>query len=309
MKLNNTFLTGFSLNVNRMHQNADFEQSLDQLDSFLSGAPEYNNIEVCRDYLMQDLGGETLDDILYEISKFSDPVYTEMLKELNHIIKKNKGYVDSAVALQAAGVGLAYNNEFISYYSQAKPIAVVPVELIVNDLEGLLELNCDNLGKYPISEKFFSDRAKLIFNNITYHKDFETTLSTVKSGDFKLYSIEFTRSLKALHNACPRLSNSGHNPPDLIIIREETGNAGRTMGCTVQGKNKEGLCDKNFIITDAKDKQHKLSNLNCEFHLKLDFDNYGNKLNYSLYNRAYFGLPLLEGKKYIALLHLGCHYD
>jgi hypothetical protein len=100
-----------------------------------------------------------------------------------------------------------------------------------------------------------------------------------------------------------RLSNQGHNAPDMDIIKQVSGELGRTMSCTVQGKNKEGL----FYDFDLPNR-HK-GPINYEYHLKINFDNNGNKVNRLNFNRAYFGLRLINGKKYITLAHLGCHYD
>lgn len=309
MIVNNVFVTGYSLDIIGTSLYSDFDGALDKLDDFICETPTYNNIEVCSDFLTYKFGVETLQDLLYEIAEYSDPLYTEMLKELNHVIKDNKAGTDTEVALSSSGLGLAWKGGFIGYYSQGKTIPTVDVKLIIDDSSALAELNYRNLEDFPINEKSFSDRSKLIFNNITFHKDFSSTLSTVKSGDFKLYSVEFTRAMKTLHNAFPKLTNKGHNPPDLITIRDESHKAGRTMGCTVQGKNKKYLCDKDFEVDTLDGSTHKISNLNCEFHLKVNYDNSGKKLAGKFYNRAYFGLPLIKGKKYIALLHLGKHYD
>lgn len=147
-----------------------------------------------------------------------------------------------------------------------------------------------------------------IFRMFVLPNDFETTLSTVKSGDFKKYSVEFTRALSALHNAFPNLTDNGHNPPDLTKIMEESANAGRTMKCTPQGDSKNNLF-YDFTIVDSNGKIHEIQKLNCEYHLKLNFDNQGEKIpkGAKMNNRAYFGLPLIDGIKYIALAHLGGH--
>lgn len=309
MNVNNIFITGYSINITENSSQAQFENALDMFEHFLAKSPSYNNLEVCNDFLSYRLGEESLDDLIYIISHFSDPTYTEMLKLLNRIVKGRVKNTLSDTALSSSGLGLVWKGEFIGYYSQGKSVPNVLDALVVNSTLALFELNYNNLALYPIDADSFSDRARAIFDNINFHKDFPSTLLTVKSGDFRLYSIEFARSLKALHNAFPKLSNSGHNPPDLNIIKEETSLAGRTMDCTPQGAAKKELCNKDFIIKGIDGRNHSKKNLNCEYHLKINFDNAGTKLHRSLYNRAYFGLPLIEGKKYIALLHLGKHYD
>ncbi|EKO3407992.1 hypothetical protein R1U54_000182 [Vibrio fluvialis] len=308
MNVANIFITGYSLNLTEISTEEDFNDALDQLENFFENGATYNNVEVCNDYLTYDLGGETLRDLIYEISGFSDPQYTELLKELSYVVRGKVQNTLSDVALASSGAGPVWNGEFIGFYSQGKIIPLVLNELIVTNSDSLFELNYKNLGVYPISEKSFSDRAQLIFDNISYHHNFESTLSTVVSGDFKSYSIEFARSLKILHDSFPKLTSKGHNPPDLDIIRCESGIAGRAMDCTVQGSNKALLCNKSFDIKLIDGKQHHIASLNCEYHLKINHDNNGKRLSKRFYNRAYFGLPLINGKKYIALYHLGKHY-
>ncbi|MEZ8148219.1 hypothetical protein [Enterovibrio norvegicus] len=306
MNVNNVFVTGYSLDLIGSSSQFDFDSVIEQLKVFFDSVPKYNNLEVCQDYLEYDLGGETLDDIFFEIAGLKHPIYTEMLREIAHLTKgKKKGnYTD--VVLDCADYGEAWKNEFISFYGQGKVIPNIHVDLVVSDAPCLYSLNYKNLGSHPISEMSFTKRAKLMYSNISYHRDFHLTLSTVKSGDFKLYAVEFARSLEALHNAFPKLTNNGHYKPDLEIIKAESGISGRTMGCTVQGSNKLAL-KRDFDITTLDGDISKHKGLNCEYHLKLNFDNNGRKLNDGFYNRAYFGLPLINGTKYIALMHLGKH--
>ena len=159
-----------------------------------------------------------------------------------------------------------------------------------------------------MSEDQFTVRAKMLFSNVDFHESFEETLSTVNSGNFKTYSIEFVRAMHALHNAVPKLSQTGHNPPDLITIKNETGLLGRTMACTPQGRNKSALY-YDFKYLNESEGVYKVIKINCEYHLKINFDNTGEKIHRDNYNRAYFGLPLIDGKKRIALAFLGKHYS
>jgi len=306
VNVNNIFVSSYSLNLSGSSSFADFEAEVEQLASFFANAASYNNVELCQDFLEYDLGGETLDDILFEISGYNDPIYTEMLKEISFLTKGKKKGTYSNIALSSSGYGEVWNGEFIGYYGQGKPIPNVHTNLVVNCASSLYALNYKNLGEYPTNEASFINRSKLMFSNISYHENIQSTLSTVKSGNFALYSVEFARTLEALHNAFPKLTNKGHYKPDLEIIKAESGISGRTMDCTVQGSDKSALKQDFDIITLSGDvSKHK--KLNCEFHLKINFDNQGRKLTNGFYNRAYFGLPLINGKKYIALLHLGKH--
>ncbi|MFH0270564.1 hypothetical protein [Vibrio jasicida] len=306
MNVNNVFVTGYSFNLSSSSSYIEYQSALDDLDSFIGIIPKYNNLEFCQDFLTYDLGGESFDDILYEVSNYNDPLYTEMIKELNELTQGKKKGAFTDVVISCSGYGTVWNGEFISYYGQGKLIPNVHADLVVDCQSSLYALNYKNLGYYPISENSFAERAQLIFNNISYHKDFHLTLATVKSGNFKLYSVEFARTLETLHNAFPKLTSRGHYEPDLNIIKTESGISGRTMDCTVQGSNKSAL-KKDFSIKTLDGNISVHNNLNCEYHLKVNFDNNGRKLQSGFYNRAYFGLPLISGTKYIALMHLGKH--
>lgn len=306
VNVNNVFVTGYSFNLSGSNSYKEYLSALDDLGSFIDAIPKYNKLEFCQDFLTYDLGGESFDDIIYEVSNYNNPLYTEMIKELNELTRGKKKGACTDVVISSSGYGIAWNGEFISYYGQGKLIPGVHADLVVDCPSTLYSLNYKNLGDYPINERSFSERAKLMYSNISYHKDFHSTLATVKSGNFKLYSVEFARTLEALHNAFPKLTSQGHYGPDLNIIKTETGISGRTMDCTVQGSNKSAL-KKDFSIEtlDGNVSVHK--NLNCEYHLKVNFDNNGRKLQSGFYNRAYFGLPLINETKYIALMHLGKH--
>ncbi|HIF9202803.1 TPA: hypothetical protein ACX6QK_000092 [Photobacterium damselae] len=311
--MNNVFISGFSLDLTSASTLDDWDYVLDKLDDFLMKIKDYNRVQVLADCLEYRLDEESLDDIIFEISDMDEQLSVEMIKEFNQVIAKHKSHLHTETVISSSGVGPIYQGNFISFYIQKKYFPRINQDIQVDSSFDLDELNYNNLGLYPIDEDSFSSRAQLLFDNIKYHSNFSLTLSTVKNGDFKVYSVEFARALKTLNNAFPKLTNNGHNPPDLKIIMTESGIAGRVMSCTVQGRNKSGLCESDFNIT-IKDKDgrlvtHSLKNLNCEYHLKINFDNRGVKVNPENYNRAYFGLPILEGKKYIALLHLGCHYE
>ncbi|ENM5916967.1 hypothetical protein CW613_001029 [Vibrio mimicus] len=306
--MNNIFISGFSFDLTNGSNLDDWHDVLDRLEEFLNEIKDYNKAQVAADCLEYRLGGDTLDDIIFEISNMNEQLSAEMLRDFNMVVSNFKSRIYTNTILNSSGAGPVYNGSFISLYIQNKLLPAVSGIIQVNSSDELDELNYYNLGHFPVNEASFSSRAQLIFDNISYHHNFESTLSTVVSGDFKLYSIEFARSLKILHDSFPKLTSKGHNPPDLDTIRCESGIAGRAMDCTVQGSNKALLCNKSFDIKLIDGKQHHIASLNCEYHLKINHDNNGKRLSKRFYNRAYFGLPLINGKKYIALYHLGKHY-
>jgi len=307
--LNNIFISGFSFGIDSNSSLDDWDNRLDELENFLKTIESYNNPHVNCDCLQFKLGNETLDDIVFEISGYSEQLSTEMIKDFNQVISSNKSKVLTETAINFGGNGPVYHGKFISFYVQRKISPYVDEFIQISNTNDVFNFNYLNLGLYPISLESFCERAKKIFNGLFYHSDFDLTLLSVIDGDFKIYSIEFARALLALHLSIPKLTNQGFNVPDLTIIKNETALAGRTMACTAQGRNKRSMIANRFKITDSEGTDHEILNLNCEYHLKINFDNKGNKISRNRYNRAYFGLPLINGKKYIALLHLGCHLN
>lgn len=311
--MTNVFVSAFSFSFTITDSFDDVDISFEELEDLIKSVPKYNNIKVTKDLLDYVINGDNLDDILYEISNYSDSEYGVYLSELERIISSFKSalYTDEVVGYAISG--LSYLGDFVAYYDESNRWLNVPDKLKISNSQELFDLNYNNLGEFPIDNVSFSTRAQLMFYNIDFHPDFKDTLLTVKNGDFKAYSIEFVRALRALHDAMPKFTAKGHNPPDLAIIASESAILGRKMGCSFQGKNKKNL-KYNFTIKGDDGVDYSLMDLNCEYHLKINYDNNGKRIaekhkGLKMYNRAYFGLPLLAGKKRIALAFLGCHYD
>jgi hypothetical protein len=150
----------------------------------------------------------------------------------------------------------------------------------------------------------FTKKAELVYEHIEFHCDLAKTLDTIRLGNFSDYFDIFSHALNTLNQAYHAISNNpAANEDDLVVIREVSGRLGRTLDCTREAKKKHTF---NF---PKNDNSHENEPINCEYHLKLNFDDKGNRLSGKYYNRAYFSLksyPTEERKK-IKLAHLGAH--
>ncbi|MDX2370946.1 MAG: hypothetical protein QNK36_21505 [Colwellia sp.] len=305
--MNNIFISCFSFGISGTSDLTLINASLKQFSDFIGSIPKYNKIAITKDFLTFKNGDETFKDIIFEACDMQRDSYEHYLRKLEKIMSSNKSDITTDEVIMTCAEGPIFRGNFASVYFQVDHWPNISEAVHVSSSSNLYELNCQNLERYPISNSNFSERAEVLFSNVIFHPKFSETITTVKTGNFEDYSVEFVIALRALHNAVPLLTDKGHNPPDLTIIKTETGKLGRTMDCSPQGPNKNGLYYDFKIFKDEKD-NFKKKKINCEYHLKINFDNTGEKLNKDYYNRAYFGLPLIDGKKRIVLAFMGKHY-
>jgi hypothetical protein len=306
--MNEILISSYSFDISNSSDITSIENSINHVINFIDSVPAYNDISVTKDILQFKMGEETLDDILFEAAGMQNDIYQHYLNEFEKSISSNKSNIATEEVLETVNEGPCFRGGFASVYYQTQQWPSIQATIHVSSQSNVYELNCLNLERYPLSNINFTARAELLFNNINFHSKFSETLLTVKSGKFEDYTVEFVRAIRALHNAVPKLTARGHNPPDLLTISSESGILGRTMSCTPQGKNKSGL-NYSFDIYLEKEGKFEEVNMSCEYHLKINFDNTGEKINSDFYNRAYFGLPLIEGRKRITLAFMGKHYN
>ena len=175
------------------------------------------------------------------------------------------------------------------------------------DSASLNVFNTDLLKVYPVSEEHFMARSELIFDNLTFHPDTLETLKTVKSGTFRDHTIQIVQGLHTLKYAQENLaSTTSDNEADRTQISEWSSQFGdNTLSCTRQGSNKLRY---DFSFDDSDDTE----SINCESHLKLNFNNNGDKIEErgkdgAHYNRLYFGIHMHNGAKKLLVAHIGEH--
>ena len=147
----------------------------------------------------------------------------------------------------------------------------------------------------------------MIFDNLEFHPDISDTLKTIKSETFKEHTFQIVQGLQTLKYSQDTLPPStSNNDADLIKISEWSSKFGVTsLSCTKQGKNKPKY---DFCLGNIR----KNTPINCEFHLKLNFNNSGIKIEERddsgrMYNRLYFGIHMHHGIKKLLVAHIGKH--
>lgn len=177
----------------------------------------------------------------------------------------------------------------------------------VVDSVSLDQFNIDLLKNHPVSEEHFIARSELMFDNLQFHPNTAETLKTVRTGTFKDHTFQIVQSLQTLGYSQSNLSPCiSANDADRTQISSWSSKYGaNSLSCTGQGSNKPRF---NFLLSDSED---ELS-INCESHLKLNFNNNGEKIEErdergSKNNRLYFGIHMHNGTKKLLVAHIGEH--
>lgn len=196
----------------------------------------------------------------------------------------------------------------------------IPADLHIYTYLDVCNLNSFNFKNGLTTQKQFTDNAIKTYEHIQFHENFEAKLNTIKRGTFTDYLSEFSHALNTLNQAYFAISkDENKNNDDLIIIStlsEQQNLKGRRLACTHQAKNKPFFDFPNLqkpqiqiSPNDNKITVYPKERVNCEYHLKLNFDDQGIKLAND-YNRAYFGLKYCDitKRKYIKLTYIGEHW-
>lgn len=147
--------------------------------------------------------------------------------------------------------------------------------------------------------------SKENYNNIDFHSDVLATLDTIISGTYYDFKVLISDSLNALNQASYILSaDPQQNERDLDKIMEYTAKIGRRLTCTRQGSNKPKF---SFSLDAGNDKATEI--INCEYHLKINWNDKGIRLVKENYVRIYFGMRFYShlSQKKIKVAHIGKH--
>lgn len=148
--------------------------------------------------------------------------------------------------------------------------------------------DCDILKKYPINHESFYVRLKNIFNKLNFSDDCLDSLNTLPQKYYCLYYPKIVDILSICQLYTDELSINSNNKSDLNHLASLSG-----VECTVQGKSKGFIFNRNFTINN------NVLSIMCEYHFKP----FGVKQPH----RIYFGLKILNNKKYICIGHIGGH--
>ena len=280
---------------------------------------EHNSIEFSTDYDVLSVNAQSLEDNLLDITQDVGAT-TYLLSEIEKAIGVHKSYLDTPamLALIKANNFQVLPNEYS--YTLNNCWLGISVNSHVYSYLDTCNLNSFNFKNGVTTQKQFTDKAIKIYEHIQFHKQFEAKLNTIKRGSFSDYLTEFSHALNTLNQAYFTISKDANkNDNDLITIStlsEKKDLKGRELACTPQAKNKPffdfpNLQNPQVQTLQNGDKKitYPLERVNCEYHLKLNFNDQGIKLADD-YNRAYFGLKFCQKtqRKYIKLAYIGEHW-
>lgn len=279
----------------------------------------HNKIEFSTDYTFFLIDGFSLQDNLLEITK-DENATIYLLGEIEKKIGKHKSYLDTPTMLQEV-----MNND-VQELPQNYPFTLqrewagISKSLHIFSYLNTCNLNSRHFKNGVTTEKQFTEKAINIYEHIQFHENFESKLNTIIRGKFTEYLSEFSHALNTLNQSYFSISKDGsQNEHDLEIIAKisrDENLEGRSLTCTRQGKNKPFFDFPNLKIKQVVTLQdgteeivHPKESVNCEYHLKLNFNDQGIRLPDD-YNRAYFGLKYCDitKRKYIKLAYIGEHW-
>ncbi|MBK1888602.1 hypothetical protein Undi14_01050 [Undibacterium sp. 14-3-2] len=264
-----------------------------------------NNLEFAKDFLEYEVSGKSLFEQLYDLANYDDSVINFWLHEIEILIGAGKSYRDTAEMLNTLLESCNDEGPYNYAFATENFWVGVSSDLHVANYFDVCSKNSKKF-KFGVKNEFqFVERAKNIYEHLQFHEDFSKTLTTIKSGTYDDYLDQFSHAFNTLNQAYHLISNKPEsNEEDLIVIRETSSRLGHHLECTRQAKNKKTYC------FPSDDEVGKYEEVNCEYHLKLNHNDRGQKLSPKKYNRAYFGLKYSSKyrRKIIKLAHLGEHW-
>jgi len=273
------------------------------------------------DYSDFEVNGSDLETRLLEIT--GDPsAAIHFLSEFEKAIGINKAYLDTTQIVESIQANPQEALPFEYAYKIRCVWPRVSEEKQISSYTELCNQNSFNFKNGVTTRKAFTDKAKVVYEHIQFHPQFENKLQTIKRGTFMDYLSEFSHGLNTLNQASFEISkDENQNLADLQVISDKSAEPelkGRTLACTRQGANKPYFDFENLnrgevqVDGDGKEKIiYPLENINSEYHLKLNFNDQGIKIQSNDdYNRAYFAMKYCDvtDKKYIKLAYIGEHW-
>lgn len=186
------------------------------------------------------------------------------------------------------------DEEYYSALRMANLWPPIPEELHDANLDDCYHRAVRILEDFPVSEISFAQRSKSVFGSLTFHENFETTLSGHgKTSKYSNYSQARITGIAGFSNAVTKclktLNDYVFTQRDTrLILRDLAAKAG--FECTAEGGNNQHL---------------KFNNINCEYHFKICQSNDENETDYK--DRLYFGFLNTNGQRSFLIAHSGIH--
>lgn len=249
----------------------------------------------------------SIEEILFEIAKEDLSIFTLYYAMFEQAISHVKSNI-SSYALSNL-LNKQQNNTFPRNYALTIDESVWPDILEVMHTSNWRDTLKKNSIFIALNNKNKDDFILLSiqnYDNLVFHENISDTLDTILEGTYSDYKFIISDSLNALNQSYHFISKSPNsNQDDLNIISECTGKIGKKLSCTRQGANKP-----TFYFPSDDSKSEKSEIVNCEYHLKINWNDKGIRLSSKHYIRIYFALKYndLFGQKKIKIAYIGKHY-
>jgi hypothetical protein len=270
---------------------------------------KFNKIEFAKDLFDFKINGQAFQDRLLKAVNDDFGLFSGFLDQIDKSIGGNRSDHRYTQTMQDEIASQDYLTLPYKYsYSQGESGIPSPLNSIVTSYADACNHNSRHFKKGIADATSFTEKAILVYEHIDFHEDLPKTLATIKQGTLMDYLDVFSHALNTLNQAYHVISiDPAKNDDDLILIRTVSGRLGKTLDCSGEAKRKpkRSFPKKNILPSSPIEYEE----INCEYHLKLNYDNNGRRLPNKYFNRAYFGLKWSESanRKEIKLAHLGAH--
>lgn len=250
----------------------------------------------------------SLEEIMFEIAQDDLSFFTLYYSMFEKAISSVKSNIPSSVYEQSLIEPRA--NTFPRNYSLTIDDILWPGKsegLHTNNWKDTLKKNALFIAQNSKDKDDFINLSKKNYDNLVFHKDIADTLDSIMQGTYRDYIFIISDSLNALNQCYHFISKlPNKNQEDLNFISAYTANIGKQLACTRQGSKKPMFT---FPIDDSKGAESEL--INCEYHLKINWNDRGERLKSVDFVRIYFALKYDEKseKKSIKLAYIGKHWS
>ncbi|MCS6192217.1 hypothetical protein [Shewanella baltica] len=291
----------FSEAINSIDSFDLVETFIEKLKSIINEFDKYDYIDILFsndliDFKINNI--KSLSDKIEDLSNGEEQAYFYYLGEIENTLGQCQSYIDTSSCeekiLNQTYISFPYYHPFTI---NEKWVSLANIEHVTSSICAL-NLNSKYIKTNIKDTTDFVKKATDIYGDLIFHPLLPDTISDLKFGNYTQYIDCFCHALNTLNQAYNIISNDADkNLDDLILISTVSANLGpRTLPCTRQAKNKV-----EYKFGDDE--------INCEYHLKLNFNDLGKKLPNKYYNRIYFGLKFnfKKRKKDIYVAHIGKH--
>ncbi|GKW14230.1 hypothetical protein PEC301937_01800 [Pectobacterium carotovorum subsp. carotovorum] len=265
------------------------------------------HVQCANDILDCKFFGESLslEDILLEVAKDDWSILTYFYSEFEKAIADIKTNIPSYVYYQI------FSKPTTNTFPRDYPLTIdntlwpqINIATHTCDWKDTLGKNSKFIAQYNKDKDDFIKLSVLNYDNLIFHQDIASTLDSIPKRTYKNFENIISDALNSLNQCYHFISKEPNkNEEDVDFISSYTATIGRKLSCSRQGRNKPVF---DFTIKGTNDTEK----INCEYHLKINWDDTGKRLASSEVIRIYFSLKFdnLLGQKKINVAHIGEHY-